>query len=643
MPIFHSPLPENIQDHYGEFLLGQTLKEINNDLLEVWFNINYLPGVPDIDLIIFEPDRGLYTAEVKSLGIESIEQYDLENLIVIGKSDKSQHPVKQARIGQIKLRNYLNDYHLKANRIVKPPFIQTTVIWNKISREQWNKKFSNPQIMIQAQAMLFADDLVSNESLMRALKSLWDYPLLGTVAPPHTRKLHEGVSEFRIAIESSKLDKKYISEQKQELTKVSKTSKNVAENYVAGKQHFVLIEGAPGTGKTTILREIGLLHSAAGGAVLHICFNKVLAADQKYEYQILKTNKPVYGFIDVFDEFQFYKEYVGPLSGLPPKSEIKERFIEFLRKKIENEKIYYDTILIDESQDLDTELFEMIEMVARPSASWFISYGKGQEIFGFKDQKEHPSQWLQKFFLKAERKLLRRSFRNSTRAFLLGQSFWENYPDLPKAINWFAERFLKDVNVENQLELEINLPSSNNDFRIINLGYKDEYKSSIKSLIIEQIESTRMANKGSDILLVVSGKSNKEEQDNYSSYKIVLECLKELAIDMRIDFQDLIPREDRRNVPVSGSIRIVRHQSVRGLSASHVVIFDVDHLESWCEDKNKGEKGPLINYGYICFSRSKASTTIAKNPDSDSDLVSYMSKLIDAARVTSINAADQNS
>jgi hypothetical protein len=35
-------------------------------------------------------------------------------------------------------------------------------------------------------------------------------------------------------------------------------------------------------------------------------------------------------FIDVFDEFQFYKEYVGPLSGLSPKSEIKERFIEWL-------------------------------------------------------------------------------------------------------------------------------------------------------------------------------------------------------------------------------------------------------------------------------------------------------------------------
>ena len=111
---------------------------------------------------------------------------------------------------------------------------------------------------------------------------------------------------------------------------------------------------------------------------------------------------------------------------------------------------------------------------------------------------------------------------------------------------------------------------------------------------------------------------------------------------MRIDFQDLIPREDRRNVPVSGSIRIVRHQSVRGLSASHVVVFDVDHLESWCGDENKGEKGPLINYGYICFSRSKASTTIARNPESDSELVSYMSKLIDAARVTSINATDQN-
>jgi hypothetical protein len=73
-----------------------------------------------------------------------------------------------------------------------------------------------------------------------------------------------------------------------------------------------------------------------------------------------------------------------------------------------------------------------------------------------------------------------------------------------------------------------------------------------------------------------------------------------------------------------------------------VVVFDVNHLESWCKDITKGEKGPLINYGYICFSRSKASTTIAKNPDSDSDLVSYMSKLIDAAKLTSIKSLEQN-
>jgi len=248
MPIFHTALPENIKGHYGEHLLGLKINEIKNDQLEIWFNVNYLPGVPDIDLIIFEPTRGLYIAEVQSFDIEAIEKYDLENLNTKGEENKRQHPVKQIGTSQIKLKDYINEFNLKSKKLVKPPFIQTTVIWSKISREQWKKKFTNPQLIIQSNSMLFADDLKSNEVLLHALQNLWQNPLLGIQPPPHTRKMHDGIREFKIAIENSKLDANLIKERREELIKNYKTSKHLAESFTPGKQHFVLLEGAPGTG-----------------------------------------------------------------------------------------------------------------------------------------------------------------------------------------------------------------------------------------------------------------------------------------------------------------------------------------------------------------------------------------------------------
>jgi stage III sporulation protein SpoIIIAA len=98
------------------------------------------------------------------------------------------------------------------------------------------------------------------------------------------------MEEFRKAIAPSKHKIQLSKSMSTEISRPVQDSKRIADKYALGKPHKVSIQGPPGTGKTTILREIGLRNLAAGAKVLHVCFNKVLAADQKREYQILRQN-----------------------------------------------------------------------------------------------------------------------------------------------------------------------------------------------------------------------------------------------------------------------------------------------------------------------------------------------------------------
>jgi hypothetical protein len=59
MATIHTELPEDRQGHHGEFVVGQTLKTFSNPGLELWFDVNYIAGVTDLDLILLDNQVGL--------------------------------------------------------------------------------------------------------------------------------------------------------------------------------------------------------------------------------------------------------------------------------------------------------------------------------------------------------------------------------------------------------------------------------------------------------------------------------------------------------------------------------------------------------------------------------------------------------
>ena len=247
-----------------------------------------------------------------------------------------------------------------------------------------------------------------------------------------------------------------------------------------------------------------------------------------------------------------------------------------------------------------------------------MAYGEGQQIYF--PNKENPAPILKKFKEKAQRKVLRRSFRNSTRAFLMAQNVWQNYPDIEKVESWITGKLDKNSSSIDELELQLELPIATNDFRITRIVNLELNKKeiAIQDLILESLENAKKANRGCDLLIIVGDSKSRPINKDSSNYQIILKILNNLAKSLSIEVLDLVPRLSRRLTPGNENIRIVRYQSARGLSASHTLVFDVNLIEEWAGTNTEDKKGSIENYLYIALSRSRVSTTVVVDTDEDS-------------------------
>ena len=641
MATIHTSLPADTPGHHGEYVVGQTLKSFSNPGLELWFDVNYIPGVTDLDLLLLDNQVGLYLIEIKSMKIDAIEIFTQTEFVLKG-DQKRQHPTMQLRTGSQKLRDHVKRFP-KMKEKKNLPFVQSTVLWSEITRKEWKARFSNPVISGFEEMCIFKDDLDTYNKLMSALQRLWEKPILGILTPQAARCIHGEIEIFRTAVAPDKYKVELSPSMSGELARPVKDSKSTADKYELGKPHKVSLQGAPGTGKTTILREIGLKNLAAGARVLHVCFNKVLAADQKREYQILRKSIEEYGFIDVFDIWELYKE-LGHSAGIKGEDQVFENVKAYLESEEGKNFLKYDVILIDESQDLRDDFFRVVELIARPNAAWFIAYGKGQETNNFFPNEQHPSPWLSRFLEEADANHLKRSFRNSTKAFLLAQAFWEKFPDLDGAKVWLKEKFSMQSGSDNQFELDLAIPQSKNDFKVEILPAGNKRHAFVKNIVLGAIEDSRRANRGEDLLVAVLAPSMKKagetEEPVSSGYELVRTVLEEIAESFKMDFHDLVPKEARRDVPKIGAIRLVTLQGIRGLSASHVIIFDLLQLEKWVKRDGGSIKPPLINLSYIALSRSKASTIVAIDDAEDSEIEPFLMDMLAYATELAIRQGD---
>ncbi len=608
----YTKLPKRL----GERNLAKQLISFDDPKLHLWFGLDFIPGVRDIDVLLWHEKKGVFIIEVKAVILEAIEFFGWESY-QIQKRPVDDSPCRQADRALNSLRNYLRPQ--MPNR--KLPFFVGTACWSLISREEWNRCWDDERVVGEfSERMIFKEDIESGlDVLLDRLKYIWLHPPVKE--PPRYQHFHKEDQLYKVkeclSVEArnkaapSDLDKLRIIE--------DKVSREIRKEVYPGSEKRIFYYGYPGTGKTFRLLQIGANHAFEGRKnVLFVCFNKVLAADILRVFSYSQKLPKSEGCIFVQDVFAIARRYSDKQWA-----EDHDTWGGTCTRK--NEKIAhrlpkYETVLIDEAQDMKDWALEMIELLSAPNATVCVAAGSGQELYG------ESAQWLKTFEQSATKRRLNRNFRNAAPNAKFAHVFHEAAIDSNK-IEKHLSKFDKKTDSstvptllferpEGQLHSLINVNKSCSDddaYSFYIQVFSDEYKRIIKHQI-ELLDKSR-GDCPLDLLILVPDTKGRERT-----------CTLKAIEELKVDFIDYTNDDYRRDIAQPNMVRLCTFHSARGIEGRRVVIFGIEQLESLCQKTNIS----LKNLGYITFSRSAFECVICVKTTIKSDVNIFIENVLKA-------------
>ena len=599
MSYVYSDMPK----YHGERSVADQLSSFADQKLHLWFGINYVPGVTDIDILLWHEDIGVFVIEVKAVPLYKIQNFGLNKCKIEGRKE-NKSPQVQAMEAWTSLSNYL-----KANGIFSPPFFVPTVCFPMISRKDWNDNWSNEQVIGQ-----FAESIIFSEDLHNGIETLKDRLLYIYFNPP----IRKG-SIYNFSHDPKKLKKirncldckeknLFTESDYQRLRNIEKgIEKEIRKQFNPSVHQKVIFEGYPGTGKTFRLLQIGFYHAQKSNKVLFCCYNKTLAADIKrllclaFSEGIFNNDNLNDIILDCYDIFNLMA-----VSGLRPDSDIDiDDWGELVYEELSSkhvELLKYDTVLIDEAQDMKNWQLKLISLYSHKDSTICVAAGKGQELYI-----NESAEWLHDFRDYAEKKQLRRNFRNTQPVFQVSHLFYDCKLDIkiiPKIIQKFRQNKLEIVfdRPEGRLPkiVEINdklLNWSESDTFFFAIEQQDYMVKEYKKIFEQQKSELSEDEKPIDILILVPSYNSNER-------KWAVEAL----YSLNFDFTDYTESNNRRIPPLISKIRLCTYHSARGLEANKVIILGFENLSKLCN----GINADLSHLGYIVLSRSIFDCTIVR-------------------------------
>lgn len=603
MTTIHTDLPaSDTPGHFGESVAAQWVADFLDSDHHAWFNVGW-ESFNEIDQILLAPGVGTFVVEVKGGPIDHVRSYTKYETIF--GNGKTARPASQARLGAQQFGSWLLDSSAFSDKN-HSPWVNHIVWWPQISRADWNIKFPEPATVEESKSMLFIEDMQSADMFRERLSYAVQHPLRGAPGPSkaNSNDYFPGV----IQALSSSMGKLEISEYAREvILKPKKESQKIAALYQYGRPWEVVFRGEPGTGKTQLLLEVGKLHAQSGARVLYVCYNKTLAADIRRQVQTLgKAALPAWN-MRVNDLYDLYKIETLGLSVKSRKGYDTQPFLDALLSQDPSERTKFDTILIDEAQDLDDVAIQFIMKLLSNDGSFFVSYGNGQELY----LRSEPTQ-MNKIIAEADLRQLRRNFRQSANSFLVGQSFYEQSPSIEAGKAWIEEKIAisenaKKPNTAIPTPLDVfKVEPKNGDDLVSILSYSEWPKTWVTHAAA--LEINRLMKRSTsigqipDVMVLFP-------DDKSQTRRRVIEYLEH----QEIPFIDLVDAQNRRTTAPEGHVRLSTYHSARGLTARHVIVCDFESLDnktSWNENQKLQR-----TLGNIILSRASEETVVLSNQD----------------------------
>ena len=601
--IYKSP-----SNHAGEKAFCEKLRNMNVPGLHAWFEINNLPGVAEVDLLLAHENLGVLAVEIKAISLEAIEKLSQTKMTIKGR--------KEGRLPHIQARDAMFNFldYCKPRLQDGAPYIAATACYPKIRRADWLSAFERDWAEDMANSCFFKEDFESGISVFEAqFESIYCFPPAGK--PNKARPLNIDLPERLNQVINPEVIPKAPKSDYQRLREIEERVKRAeVAQFSPGGGDRTLFWGHPGTGKTFRLLEIGLYHAFQGKRVCFLCFNKTLAADIRRMISVSDRLRNSLGALEIFDAWEMLLQYSSALGETGDFRDGHDQWGEELYSLLaENPEGYvdsFDTLLIDESQDMALWMLRFCLLMANSDSSIFVACGEGQELYHSGSSAKSIRQILKQEygFLESQ---LRRNFRNSRHGYLLAQCFHEKFPHYEK---------LKDIDLlsktKGRPEFErtrgsgFRLESFNGKHLPFGADPAYQYETvpalieRYKNCILDEFDKLDENDEPVDLLVLVPTEKS-------SCTDMVREALDQIALEREVSWIDLVQDGNRRSVVPASSIRLTTFHSSRGLEGLRVIVFGFESLNKSFEKMET----PEANLAFVALTRAVMETTIFVRSD----------------------------
>lgn len=610
----HTDLPDNVDDHKGERALAKFLDAIPDEQLHTWWSLDYVPGINDVDLLLAHEQVGIFVVEVKAVPLDAVTLYELDAFRIEGRP-RSKTPLRQAKKARDQLANYLRQ------TMKRSPFLVAVACWPKITRREWNSRWPGEGLRQQAEGMIFSEDLTDRDRLLSRLAVIAARPGIGSAAPTRATLQRREIADLDSALRGRTDPGPPSKPTHTDHVRLHALEKGIAEDqrkqFADGRRHEVLFRGYPGTGKTFRLLQAGLQAARRGEDVLYVCFNKVLASDVARLVDL--AGETFAGTMDCLHAFELVREYCGDLPKNQPEEDLDARAaaaVDGYTREAPPGHGFYQTVLVDEAQDLQEWTYTLVRSLAAPDASYFVAYGPGQALY-----RPNEAAWLRQFVKQAQDRKqiiqLKRNWRNPSLEFLTAQCFYETALRRG-AIGRFLAEHGPQLNDDQQLQFDIDFDlglgrppnvrrvqtsaadrlDDESPFRATEL--RAAMEPALRHEITNALSAVRSTGSPSDVLVLVPSSGSQAAEWARAALRRVS------SIADGVSYIDYTQGENRETLAQPDQIRLCTFHSSRGIEARRVIVVNFHQVSLLPAQVDRG----LQNLGYIVLSRATEQTTI---------------------------------